>query len=104
MVRRADSQYRTSFKELYSTRQLFMTMTHKVSIVIEKDDYGYYAYCPELDGCQTQGDTVEEVLTNIHEAIELYLETLTEEELRALLSTEILTTSVEVKVGEVTTA
>ena len=63
-----------------------MTMTHNVSIVIEKDDYGYYASCPELDGCQTQGDTVEEVLANIHEAIELYLETLTEEELRALLS------------------
>jgi len=81
-----------------------MTMTHKVSIVIEKDAEGYYAYCPELDGCQTQGDTVEDVLTNIHEAIELYLETLTEEELRVLLSTEILTTSVEVKVGEVTTA
>jgi predicted RNase H-like HicB family nuclease len=56
---------------------LCMTMTHNVSIVIEKDDDGYYAYCPELDGCQTQGDTVEDVLTNIHEAIELYLETLT---------------------------
>ena len=53
-----------------------MTMTHNVSIVIEKDDDGYYASCPELDGCQTQGDTVEEVLANINEAIELYLETL----------------------------
>jgi predicted RNase H-like HicB family nuclease len=55
-----------------------MTMTHNVSIVIEKDECGYSAYCPELDGCQTQGDTVEEVLTNINEAIELYVETLTE--------------------------
>jgi len=76
----------------------------KVSIVIEKDEHGYYAYCPELEGCQTQGDTVEEVMANIQEAVELYLETLSEDEIRVFLSKEILTTSVEVKVGEVTTA
>ena len=51
-------------------------MSHKVSIVIEKDDFGYYAYCPELEGCQTQGNTLEEVMANIKEAIELYLGTL----------------------------
>ncbi|MCD6262213.1 MAG: type II toxin-antitoxin system HicB family antitoxin [Deltaproteobacteria bacterium] len=46
----------------------------KVNIVIEKDQYGYYAFCPELKGCHTQGDSLEEVLENIKEAIELYLE------------------------------
>ena len=51
-------------------------MSYKVIVVIEKDEYGYYAYCPELEGCQTQGDTLDEVLANIKEAIELYLETL----------------------------
>lgn len=51
-------------------------MSYKVSIVIEKDEYGYYAYCPELEGCQSQGDSLEEVIANIKEAIELYLETL----------------------------
>jgi predicted RNase H-like HicB family nuclease len=50
-------------------------MSQKVSVVIEKDDYGYYAYCPELEGCQTQGDSIDEVMANIKEAIELYLET-----------------------------
>jgi len=55
-------------------------MSYKVIVVIEKDEYGYYAYCPELEGCQTQGDTLEEVLDNIKEAIELYLETLSEDE------------------------
>ncbi|MEJ5330263.1 MAG: type II toxin-antitoxin system HicB family antitoxin [Desulfobaccales bacterium] len=50
-------------------------MSPKVSIVIEKDDYGYYAYCPELEGCQSQGDTLEEVMANIKEAIELVKET-----------------------------
>jgi predicted RNase H-like HicB family nuclease len=51
-------------------------MSYKVSVVIEKDEYGYYAYSPELEGCQSQGDTFEEVMENIREAIELYLETL----------------------------
>ncbi|VVB97285.1 HicB_like antitoxin of bacterial toxin-antitoxin system [uncultured archaeon] len=73
-------------------------MNCKVSIVIEKDEHGYYAYCPELEGCQTQGDSLEEVLANIKEAIELYLETLPPEEKTACLSREILTTSLEVKV------
>ena len=50
-------------------------MAYKVSIVIEKNTHGYYAYCPELEGCQTQGNTLEEVLSNIKGAIELYLET-----------------------------
>jgi hypothetical protein len=47
-------------------------------------------------GCQSQGDTVEETLANIREAIELYLETLTDEERFAALSREILTTAIEV--------
>ncbi len=51
-------------------------MTYKVSTVIEKDEHGYYAYCPELPGCQSQGDSLEEAAANIKEAIELYLETL----------------------------
>ncbi len=74
-------------------------MNCKVSIVIEKDEYGYYAYCPELEGCQTQGDSLDEVMANIKEAIELYLETLSDDEKMAYLSREILTTSVEVTVA-----
>jgi predicted RNase H-like HicB family nuclease len=74
-------------------------MSYKVYVVIEKDEHGYYAYCPELEGCQTQGDSLEEILGNIREAIELYLETLSEDEIRASLSKEILTASLEVQVG-----
>ena len=37
-----------------------------------------FAYCPELKGCHTQGDTVEEALANLREAAGLYLETLSE--------------------------
>jgi predicted RNase H-like HicB family nuclease len=46
-------------------------MADKVSVVIERDNFGYYAYSPELEDCQTQGDSLEEVMSNIREAIEL---------------------------------
>ncbi len=71
-------------------------MNRKVSIVIEKDENGYYAYCPELPGCQSQGDTFEEINANIKEAVELYLETLSLEEAEPYLSLEIYTTAMEV--------
>jgi predicted RNase H-like HicB family nuclease len=51
-------------------------MPRKVSVVIEQDEDGYYAYSPELPGCQSQGDSLEEILENIKEAVGLYLETL----------------------------
>ncbi len=74
-------------------------MSQKVSVVIEKDEHGYYAYCPEFEGCQTQGDTIDDVMANIKEAIELYIETLSEEELKEATSKEILTTTLEVQVA-----
>jgi predicted RNase H-like HicB family nuclease len=71
-------------------------MTRKASVLIEKDEHGFYAWCPELKGCQSQGTTIEDALANIREAIELYLETLSEDERDESLSREILTTTVEV--------
>ncbi len=71
----------------------------KITAVIEKDEYGYYAYCPQLEGCQSQGDSLEEIKINIQEAIELYLSTLTEEEKHSLLVKEISLMNVEVKVA-----
>ncbi|MDG6245041.1 MAG: type II toxin-antitoxin system HicB family antitoxin [Methanolobus sp.] len=43
-------------------------------VVIEKDQDGYFAMCPALDGCYSQGDTYEEALENIKDAIVLMLE------------------------------
>lgn len=42
-------------------------------IVIEQDDDGFFAFCPELQGCYSQGDTHEEALKNIKDAIQLHL-------------------------------
>ena len=47
---------------------------YKFSVVVEKDIDGYFALCPELQGCYTQGDTYEEVLDNIKDAIHLHVE------------------------------
>jgi predicted RNase H-like HicB family nuclease len=74
-------------------------MSYKVSVIIEKDDYGYYAYAPELPGCQSQGDSFDEIKVNIQEAIELYLETLSDSEKRSLLSQEIMMMTMEVSVA-----
>lgn len=43
-------------------------------VAIEKDKDGYFAYCPSLQGCYTQGDSFEEVLANIQDAIRLHVE------------------------------
>ena len=58
-------------------------MTYKINTVIEKDGHGYFAYAPEFKGCHSQGDTSEEVLENMKEAIELYVESLSDEEKEA---------------------
>jgi predicted RNase H-like HicB family nuclease len=45
------------------------------NIIIRKDPYGgYFAKIEELEGCMTQGETYEEALKNIREAMELWLE------------------------------
>ncbi len=74
-------------------------MSYKVNIIIEKDEHGYYAYCPQLEGCQSQGNSLEEVKANIQEAVELYLETLSHEEKQVIFNKEIMTMTLEVKVA-----
>ncbi len=71
-------------------------MTRKISVVIEQDADGCYAWCPELKGCQSQGATVEEALANIQEAAELFLEALPAEERTTTAHQVVLTTAIEV--------
>jgi len=47
---------------------------YRFPIVIEKDEDGYYAFCPDLQGCYTQGCTYEEALANIEDCIRLHVE------------------------------
>ncbi len=48
--------------------------TYRFSIVIEKNEDGYFASGPELQGCYTQGDTYEDVMEKIEDAIRLHVE------------------------------
>jgi predicted RNase H-like HicB family nuclease len=42
--------------------------------VIEKDEDGYFVSCPVLQGCYSQGDSYEEAVDNIEDAIRLHIE------------------------------
>lgn len=74
-------------------------MKYQLDVILEQDDDGYYAYCPALEGCQSQGRTFEEAMQNIQEAAELFWETLSPEEIRTLAKTRVITTALEVAVA-----
>lgn len=59
-------------------------MSYHVNVVFIKDENGNYAHCPELPGCHSQGDTYEEARENIQEALDLYLETMSKEEIKKI--------------------
>ncbi|MBI2122011.1 MAG: type II toxin-antitoxin system HicB family antitoxin [Candidatus Sungbacteria bacterium] len=46
----------------------------KYSVILRKSDYGYDVHVPALPGCHSQGDTEQEALENIKDAILTYLE------------------------------
>jgi predicted RNase H-like HicB family nuclease len=71
---------------------------YKLSVVIEKDTDGYYAFCPQLQGCYSQGDKYEEAIGNIQGAIRLHIEDRLESNEEIAASENISLTSVEVLV------
>ncbi len=54
---------------------------HRFLVVIEKANNNYSAYSPDLDGCVATGTTREEAEQNMHEAIELHVQGLVEDNL-----------------------
>lgn len=74
-------------------------MNKKLTIIIQQDESGYFAFCPELKGCHSQGDTFEEAHEGIKEAIDLYLETLSEEDLAPIFNKNIFSTTYEVEIA-----
>jgi predicted RNase H-like HicB family nuclease len=73
-------------------------MTRQFTAIIEREDDGYVALCPELD-IASQGDTIESARANLQEALELFLETASPEEIRERLREEVYVTQVEVALG-----
>jgi|UniRef100_A0A7V3YH10 predicted RNase H-like HicB family nuclease len=71
---------------------------YRFTVVIEHDEEGYFAFCPELQGCYTQGETYEEVLRNIKDAIRLHIEDRLESGEEIPQAESVSLTSVEVSV------
>lgn len=69
--------------------------TRSFTAIIEREDDGYVATCPELD-IASQGDTVADARANLREAIELFLESASPEEIEQRLSGEVYVTHIEV--------
>lgn len=75
-----------------------MQKKHQFTAVIEREDNVYVALCPDLD-IASQGETVEEARNNLKEAIELFFETASQQEIRERMHDEVFVTRLEVAVG-----
>ena len=73
-------------------------MNRQLTAIIEREDSGYVSLCPELD-IASQGETIEEARDNLREALELFFETASSEEIKQRLHDEIFVTRVEIAVG-----
>jgi len=70
----------------------------RLTAIIEREDDGYVALCPELD-IASQGDTVEGARANLTEALTLFFETADLTEIRRSLHPDVFVTYVEAPVG-----
>lgn len=73
-------------------------MNRQLTAIIEKEDDGYVALCPEID-VASQGNSIAEARENLREALELFFETASEQEIDTRLHKEVYITQLEVAVG-----
>jgi predicted RNase H-like HicB family nuclease len=70
----------------------------RLTAIIEREGPGYVSLCPELDTA-SQGDTVEQARDNLREALDLFFECASPDEIKARLKSELYVTQVEVAIG-----
>lgn len=73
-------------------------MQKQLTALIEHEGNGYVSLCPELD-IAGQGNTIEEAQENLREALELFFETASPDEIESRSHGEVYVTRVEVSVG-----
>ena len=73
-------------------------MKRRLTAIIEREKQGYVALCPELD-VASQGDSIERARDNLREALELFFETASPEEIADRLSGDVFVTHIEVAIG-----
>ncbi|MBI4911039.1 MAG: type II toxin-antitoxin system HicB family antitoxin [Acidobacteria bacterium] len=75
-----------------------MPSARQMTAIIEREDDGFVALCPEFD-IASQGSSIEEARANLIEALTLFLETASPSEIETRFRREVLVTQVEVPVG-----
>lgn len=70
----------------------------KLTAIIEREGDGYVSFCPELD-IASQGDNIEQARDNLREALELFFESTSKEEIKHRLHNDVFVTQIEVAVG-----
>ena len=70
----------------------------KLTAAIEREGEGYVSMCPELD-VASQGKTIEEARDNLRQALELFFESASPDEVKQRLHSEVFVTQIEVAVG-----
>ena len=73
-------------------------MNRRLTAIVEREGDGYVALCPEVD-VASQGDTVAEARDNLTEALTVFFETASAEEVDRRMHGEVYVTHVEVAVG-----
>ena len=73
-------------------------MKKQLTAIIQREGDGYVSLCPELD-IASQGDTIEEARNNLREAVELFFETASPNEIQTRLHEEVYVTQMEISVG-----
>ena len=73
-------------------------MTRRLTAIVEREGDGYVALCPEVD-VASQGESVTQARRNLEEALALFFETASREEIEGRLRGEVYVTHVEVAVG-----
>ena len=73
-------------------------MLKQLTVIITHEEDGYVSLCPDFD-IASQGDTIEDARENLREALELFFENASSEELRTRLHEEVYVTRMEVAVG-----
>ena len=58
---------------------MMINLDMKYTVVVNESEYGFDVHCPALPGCHSQGDTLEEAIENIKDAIKTYLQMVAEE-------------------------
>ena len=73
-------------------------MPRRLTAIIEREGNGYVSLCPELD-IASQGETIEQARENLREALELFFECASPEEVNTRLHAEVYITQLEVAVS-----